>query len=63
EEITLNKEVAANKGNNEFNVVKEVVEVINSAKLITNATTVSAATTTTATTITVLLIILLNIKD
>ncbi|GJT35019.1 hypothetical protein Tco_0925438 [Tanacetum coccineum] len=53
EEITLNKEVAANKGNDEFNVVKEVVEVINSAKLITDATTVSAATTTTATTITV----------
>ncbi|GKB42730.1 putative ribonuclease H-like domain-containing protein [Tanacetum coccineum] len=38
EEITLNKEVAANKGNDEFNVVKEVVEVINSAKLITDAT-------------------------
>ncbi|GKE53438.1 uncharacterized mitochondrial protein-like protein [Tanacetum coccineum] len=57
------QEVAANKENDEVNVVEEVVEVINTAKLITDeaqvsvagnvvctagdATTVSAATTTT----------------
>ncbi|GJT37165.1 putative ribonuclease H-like domain-containing protein [Tanacetum coccineum] len=36
------------KENDEVNVVEEVVEVINTAKLITDVTTVSAATTTTA---------------
>ncbi|GJW85263.1 hypothetical protein Tco_0158408 [Tanacetum coccineum] len=67
--IKTKQEVAANKENNEVNVVEEVVEVINSAKLITDAaqvsaagnvvstagdaTTVSAATTTTATITTV----------
>ncbi|GKE27808.1 hypothetical protein Tco_1443192, partial [Tanacetum coccineum] len=74
EEITLEvfvveQEVAANKKNDEVNVVEEVVEVINIAKLITDAAqvsiagnvvstvgdakTVSAATTTTATITTV----------
>ncbi|GKB68914.1 hypothetical protein Tco_0930326 [Tanacetum coccineum] len=58
EEITLEvfvaeQEVAANKENDEVNVVEEVVEVISTAKLIIDATTVSAATTTTATITTV----------
>ncbi|GJR89380.1 putative ribonuclease H-like domain-containing protein [Tanacetum coccineum] len=70
EEITLVKqEVSIKDVNNEVNVVKEVAEVINYAKLITDAaqvsvagnvvstagdaTTVSAATTTTATITTV----------
>ncbi|GKF64921.1 hypothetical protein Tco_0188369, partial [Tanacetum coccineum] len=63
------QEVAVKDVNNEVNVVEEVVEVINSSKLITNvaqvsvagnvvstagdATTISAATTTTAIIITV----------
>ncbi|GKA93023.1 hypothetical protein Tco_0815009 [Tanacetum coccineum] len=67
EVFVAEQEVAANKENDEVNVVEEVVEVINIAKLITDvsqvsfvgdivstasaATTVSAATTTTATTI------------
>ncbi|GKA69004.1 hypothetical protein Tco_0775068 [Tanacetum coccineum] len=37
------QEVAANKENDEVNVVEEVVEVINTAKLITDAAQVSAA--------------------
>ncbi|GJV74247.1 hypothetical protein Tco_1494242 [Tanacetum coccineum] len=41
------QEVAANEKDNKVNVVEEVVEVINTAKVITNATTVSATTTTT----------------
>ncbi|GJW26043.1 putative ribonuclease H-like domain-containing protein [Tanacetum coccineum] len=41
------QEVAANEKDDEVNVVEEVVEVINTAKLITDATTVSAATITT----------------
>ncbi|GJR52702.1 hypothetical protein Tco_1403223 [Tanacetum coccineum] len=53
EVFVAEQEVAVKDVNNEVNVVEEVVEVINSAKLITDATTVSAATTTTATTITV----------
>ncbi|GKA61151.1 hypothetical protein Tco_0760558 [Tanacetum coccineum] len=69
EVFVAEQEVAANKENDEVNVVEEVVEVINSAKLITDvaqvsvagnvvstagdATTVSAATTTTATITTV----------
>ncbi|GJY27569.1 hypothetical protein Tco_0403336 [Tanacetum coccineum] len=52
EEITLEvfvaeQEVAANEKDDQVNVVEEVVEVINTAKLITDATTVSATTTTT----------------
>ncbi|GKD25587.1 hypothetical protein Tco_1231801 [Tanacetum coccineum] len=63
EVFVVEQEVAANKENDEVNVVEEVVEVINTAKLITDAaqvsvagnvvstagaaTTVSAATTTT----------------
>ncbi|GKC40685.1 hypothetical protein Tco_1053069 [Tanacetum coccineum] len=43
------QEVAVKDVNNEVNVVEEVVEVINSAKLITDDAQVSAATTTTAT--------------
>ncbi|GJX16112.1 hypothetical protein Tco_0216944 [Tanacetum coccineum] len=43
------QEVVVKDVNNEVNVVEEVVEVINSAKLITDAAQVSAATTTTAT--------------
>ncbi|GJW25317.1 hypothetical protein Tco_0039128 [Tanacetum coccineum] len=70
EEVFLaEQEAAANKENDEVNIVKEVVKVINSAKLITNvaqvsavgnvvstagdAIIVSAATTTTATITTV----------
>ncbi|GKG19053.1 hypothetical protein Tco_0376152, partial [Tanacetum coccineum] len=37
------QEVAANKENDEVNVVEELVEVINTAKLITDAAQVSAA--------------------
>ncbi|GJV02904.1 hypothetical protein Tco_1336473 [Tanacetum coccineum] len=69
EVFVAEQEVAANKENDELNVVEEVVEVINTAKLITDATqvratgnvvstagdatTVSAATTTTVTITTV----------
>ncbi|GJR09600.1 putative ribonuclease H-like domain-containing protein [Tanacetum coccineum] len=65
EVFVAEQEVAANKENDEVNVVEEVVEVINTAKLITDvaqvsvagnvvstasdATTISATTTTTAT--------------
>ncbi|GKA72356.1 hypothetical protein Tco_0778572, partial [Tanacetum coccineum] len=53
-EITLEvfvaeQEVASNEKDDEVNVVEEVVEVINTAKLITDATTVSVTITTTAT--------------
>ncbi|GJZ89706.1 hypothetical protein Tco_0661488, partial [Tanacetum coccineum] len=47
EVFVAEQEVVANKENDEVNVVEEVVEVINTAKLITNATTVSATTITT----------------
>ncbi|GJV14675.1 hypothetical protein Tco_1359998 [Tanacetum coccineum] len=69
EVFVAEQEVAANKENDKVNVVEEVVEVINTAKLITDAaqvsatgnvvstvgdaTTISAATTTTATITTV----------
>ncbi|GJZ11815.1 hypothetical protein Tco_0546574 [Tanacetum coccineum] len=53
EVFVVEQEVAANKENDEVNFVEEVVEVINTTKLITDATTVSAATTTTATITTV----------
>ncbi|GJR63537.1 hypothetical protein Tco_1505699, partial [Tanacetum coccineum] len=53
EVFVAEQEVAANKENDKVNVVEEVVEVINSVMLITDATTISAATTTTATIITV----------
>ncbi|GJY73853.1 hypothetical protein Tco_0478284 [Tanacetum coccineum] len=43
EVFVTEQEVAANKENNEVNVVEEVVEVINTAKLITDAAQVSAA--------------------
>ncbi|GKD57881.1 hypothetical protein Tco_1291268, partial [Tanacetum coccineum] len=49
EVFVTEQEVAANKENDEVNVVKDVVEVINTAKLITDSTNVSAAATTTAT--------------
>ncbi|GKE72942.1 hypothetical protein Tco_1534983, partial [Tanacetum coccineum] len=48
EVFVAEQEVADNKENDEVNVVEEVVKVINTAKLITNATAVVAATTTTA---------------
>ncbi|GKC75696.1 hypothetical protein Tco_1126470 [Tanacetum coccineum] len=69
EVFVVEQEVVANKKNDEVHIVEEVVEVINTAKLITDAaqvsvagnvvstagdaTTVSAATTTTATITTV----------
>ncbi|GKG25487.1 hypothetical protein Tco_0398633, partial [Tanacetum coccineum] len=43
------QEVATNEKDDEVNVVEEVVKVINTAKLITDVTTVNATTTTTAT--------------
>ncbi|GKF98949.1 hypothetical protein Tco_0297732, partial [Tanacetum coccineum] len=53
EVFVAEQEVVVKDVNNEVNVVKEVVEVFNSAKLITDAAQVSAATTTTATITTV----------
>ncbi|GKA92564.1 putative ribonuclease H-like domain-containing protein [Tanacetum coccineum] len=53
EVFVAKQEVAANKKNDEVNVVEELVLLVNTAKLITNATTVSAAKTTTATIATV----------
>ncbi|GKF94332.1 hypothetical protein Tco_0284032, partial [Tanacetum coccineum] len=53
EVFVAEQEVDANEKDNEVNVVEEVVKVINTAKLITYATTVSAAKTTTATIATV----------
>ncbi|GKD44611.1 hypothetical protein Tco_1269256, partial [Tanacetum coccineum] len=49
EVFVTEQEVAVKDVNDEVNVVEEVVEVINTAKLIGDATTVSVATTTTAT--------------
>ncbi|GJR74684.1 hypothetical protein Tco_0087049 [Tanacetum coccineum] len=49
EVFVAEQEVAIKDVNNEVNVVEEVVEVINTAKQIIDATTVSVATTTTAT--------------
>ncbi|GJU23531.1 hypothetical protein Tco_1156873 [Tanacetum coccineum] len=49
EVFVAEQEVAANKENNEVNVIEEVVKVINTAKSITDAAQVSAATTTTVT--------------
>ncbi|GKE43206.1 hypothetical protein Tco_1470490, partial [Tanacetum coccineum] len=46
EVFVAEQEVATNEKDDEVNVVEEVVEVINTAKLITDATTVSGATTT-----------------
>ncbi|GJV07978.1 hypothetical protein Tco_1345634 [Tanacetum coccineum] len=54
EVFVVEQEVAANNEKyDEDNVVEEVVEVINTTKLIGDATTISAATTTTATITTV----------
>ncbi|GJS43436.1 hypothetical protein Tco_0568479 [Tanacetum coccineum] len=49
EVFVAEQEGAANKKNDEVNVIEEVVEVINTAKSITDAAQVSVATTTTAT--------------
>ncbi|GJU12304.1 putative reverse transcriptase domain-containing protein [Tanacetum coccineum] len=53
EVFVAEQEVDANEKDDEVNVVEEAVKVVNTAKLITDATTVSAAKTTTATIATV----------